>query len=92
VGAAKDWFIKTVTLVNNAFFVYVDPVSWVNRHRLHHKFSDHAGDPNKLREKGSNRISGDLSIIDPLSCVFSGAESGYAPSRRNTFGGTPSSR
>ena len=41
----KDWFIKTVTLVNNAFFVYVDPVSWVNRHRLHHKFSDHAGDP-----------------------------------------------
>ena len=48
----KDWFIKTVTLVNNAFFVYVDPVSWVNRHRLHHKFSDHAGDPNKLDADG----------------------------------------
>jgi stearoyl-CoA desaturase (delta-9 desaturase) len=48
----KDWFIKTVTLVNNAFFVYVDPVSWVNRHRLHHKFSDHPGDPNKLDADG----------------------------------------
>jgi len=48
----KDWFIKTMTLVNNAFFVYVDPVSWVNRHRLHHKFSDHAGDPNKLDSDG----------------------------------------
>ncbi len=43
----KDWFVKTATVVNNAFFVYVDPVSWVNRHRLHHKFADHAGDPNK---------------------------------------------
>jgi stearoyl-CoA desaturase (delta-9 desaturase) len=48
----KDWFIKTVTVVNNAFFVYVDPVSWVNRHRLHHKFSDHPGDPNKLDADG----------------------------------------
>src|SRR5262245_16501704 len=48
----KDWFIKTVTVINNAFFVYVDPVSWVNRHRLHHKFSDHAGDPNKLAADG----------------------------------------
>ncbi len=41
-----------MTLVNNTFFVYVDPVSWVNRHRLHHKFSDHAGDPNKLDSDG----------------------------------------
>jgi len=48
----KEWFIKTVTLVNSAFFVYVDPVSWVNRHRLHHKFSDHPGDPNKLDADG----------------------------------------
>lgn len=48
----KPWFLKTVTLVNNAFFVYVDPVSWVNRHRLHHKFSDHEGDPNKLDADG----------------------------------------
>jgi stearoyl-CoA desaturase (delta-9 desaturase) len=48
----KEWFIKTVTLVNNTVGVYVDPVSWVNRHRLHHKFSDHAGDPNKLDADG----------------------------------------
>lgn len=48
----KDWFIKTVTLVNNTLGVYVDPVSWVNRHRLHHKFSDHPGDPNKLHSDG----------------------------------------
>jgi fatty-acid desaturase len=48
----KEWFIKTVTLVNNSLGIYVDPVSWVNRHRLHHKFADHAGDPNKLAADG----------------------------------------
>lgn len=48
----RPWFIKTVTLVNNAFGVYVNPVSWVGRHRLHHKFSDHEGDPNKLESDG----------------------------------------
>jgi len=48
----KEWFIKTVTLINNTVGVYVDPVSWVNRHRLHHKFSDHPGDPNKLDADG----------------------------------------
>jgi fatty-acid desaturase len=32
--------------------VYVDPVSWVNRHRLHHQFADHVGDPNKLDADG----------------------------------------
>lgn len=48
----KPWFIKAVTLLNNAFGVYVDPVSWVNRHRLHHRFSDQPGDPNKLSEDG----------------------------------------
>jgi stearoyl-CoA desaturase (delta-9 desaturase) len=48
----KPWFTKTVTLVNNAFFVYIDPVGWVNRHRLHHTFSDHPGDPNKLASDG----------------------------------------
>ena len=31
----KEWFIKGVTLVNNTAGVYVDSVSWVNRHRLH---------------------------------------------------------
>ena len=48
----KDWFIKVVTLANNFFGLYVDPIAWVNRHRLHHKYSDHAGDPNKLGSDG----------------------------------------
>ena len=39
----KEWFIKSLTLVNNTVGVYVDPVSWVSRHRLHHKFADHGG-------------------------------------------------
>jgi stearoyl-CoA desaturase (delta-9 desaturase) len=48
----QDWFIKTITLVNNSFGAYVDPIGWVNRHRLHHKHSDHPGDPNKLAADG----------------------------------------
>jgi stearoyl-CoA desaturase (delta-9 desaturase) len=48
----KEWFIKTVTLVNSTVGVYVDPVAWVNRHRLHHRFADHPGDPNKLAADG----------------------------------------
>jgi fatty-acid desaturase len=48
----KDWFIKTVTVTNNLFGLYVDPTAWVNRHRLHHKHSDHPGDPNKLGSDG----------------------------------------
>jgi len=48
----KEWFVKTITVVNNTFGVYVDPVTWVNRHRLHHRFSDHPGDPNKLASDG----------------------------------------
>ena len=48
----KEWFIKAVTVVNNVFGIYVDPIAWVNRHRLHHKNSDHDGDPNKLSGDG----------------------------------------
>jgi fatty-acid desaturase len=48
----KEWFVKTLTVVNNTFGVYINPVTWVNRHRLHHKFSDHPGDPNKLSADG----------------------------------------
>lgn len=48
----KDWFIKLVVVANNFFGVYVDPTAWVNRHRLHHKYSDHPGDPNKLSSDG----------------------------------------
>jgi len=48
----KEWFVKAITVVNNLLFVYIDPVGWVNRHRLHHTFSDHPGDPNKLASDG----------------------------------------
>jgi stearoyl-CoA desaturase (delta-9 desaturase) len=48
----KDWFVKGITVVNNAFGVYVNPISWINRHRLHHRYSDHPGDPNKLSSDG----------------------------------------
>lgn len=48
----KPWFIKTVTIANNTFGVYASPIEWVNRHRLHHKFADHDGDPNKRTEDG----------------------------------------
>ena len=48
----KEWFVKGLTLLNNTFGVYVNPVTWVNRHRLHHTFSDHPGDPNKLASDG----------------------------------------
>ncbi len=48
----QTWFIKLVTIANNFFGLYVDPTAWVNRHRLHHKHSDHPGDPNKLAGDG----------------------------------------
>jgi stearoyl-CoA desaturase (delta-9 desaturase) len=48
----KEWFIKTLTVVNNIFGVYINPTTWVNRHRLHHKFADQPGDPNKLSSDG----------------------------------------
>ena len=48
----KEWFIKSVTIVNNIFALYVNPISWVNRHRLHHKHADHEGDPNKVSADG----------------------------------------
>jgi stearoyl-CoA desaturase (delta-9 desaturase) len=48
----QEWFIKGLALVNNTVGVYVDPVGWVNRHRLHHRFADHPGDPNKLYDDG----------------------------------------
>jgi stearoyl-CoA desaturase (delta-9 desaturase) len=48
----REWFVKAITVVNNTFGVYINPVTWVNRHRLHHRFSDHPGDPNKLSSDG----------------------------------------
>ena len=48
----KGWFIKSTTLACNALAIYVEPRSWVNRHRHHHAFSDRDGDPNKLGVDG----------------------------------------
>ena len=48
----EEWFMKAVAIVNNVFGLYVNPITWVNRHRLHHKNSDHDGDPNKLSGDG----------------------------------------
>jgi fatty-acid desaturase len=48
----KPWFINTMTIANNLLGVYIDPVTWTNRHRLHHRYADHEGDPNKLAEDG----------------------------------------
>src|SRR4051812_10238031 len=48
----KDWFLQSITVLNNTVGIYVNPTTWVNRHRLHHKHSDHEGDPNKLADDG----------------------------------------
>jgi stearoyl-CoA desaturase (delta-9 desaturase) len=50
--AFKPWFINFITLLYNTFGIYVDPVTWVNRHRHHHAFSDRPNDPNKLADDG----------------------------------------
>jgi fatty-acid desaturase len=62
----KEWFMKTVTVVNNVFGLYVEPVSWVNRHRLHHKNADHDGDPNKLSGDGFWRTA--YLCVMPYKC------------------------
>jgi fatty-acid desaturase len=48
----KGWFIKFIVVFYNTAGIYINPVSWVNRHRHHNAFSDHDGDPNKLEEDG----------------------------------------
>ena len=50
--AYKAWFVKFITIFYNTFGIYVNPVTWVNRHRHHHAFADHQYDPNKLAEDG----------------------------------------
>jgi len=63
----KEWFIKGVTVVNNTFAIYVGPIAWVNRHRLHHKHADHAGDPNKLSGDGFWRTA--YLCLMPYQCT-----------------------
>ena len=48
----KPWFIHTITIAANVAGVYMDPLGWCNRHRLHHTFSDQPGDANKLHSDG----------------------------------------
>ena len=48
----KEWFVKAVVVCYNVVGIYINPTTWVNRHRHHHAFSDHDGDPNKLNEDG----------------------------------------
>ncbi len=48
----KEWFIKSIAIFYSMTGVYVNPVTWVNRHRHHHAFSDREGDPNKLADDG----------------------------------------
>jgi stearoyl-CoA desaturase (delta-9 desaturase) len=48
----KPWFAAALTFANSLFAVHVNPIDWVNRHRNHHSYSDHDGDPNKLAEDG----------------------------------------
>jgi stearoyl-CoA desaturase (delta-9 desaturase) len=50
--AFKEWFTKLVTIFNNVAGIYINPMTWVNRHRHHHAFSDHENDPNKLADDG----------------------------------------
>ncbi|HKP37433.1 MAG TPA: fatty acid desaturase [Pyrinomonadaceae bacterium] len=48
----KPWFLKSVIVVYSLTAIYVNPKTWVNRHRHHHAFSDREGDPSKLHEDG----------------------------------------
>lgn len=50
--AFKEWFTKLVTIFNSITGIYINPMTWVNRHRHHHAFSDHENDPNKLADDG----------------------------------------
>ena len=48
----KPGFTKFVSVLFNTVGIYINPTTWVNRHRHHHSFSDQPGDPNKLAEDG----------------------------------------
>jgi len=48
----KGWFVTSITLLFNTVGIYINPRTWVNRHRHHHAFSDQPGDPNKLSTDG----------------------------------------
>ena len=63
----KPWFVHAITVFTNTFCVYINPVTWCNRHRLHHTYADHAGDPNKLERDGLFRTA--WLMLFPYPCV-----------------------
>ena len=75
----KQWFIKAVTVVNCIFGIYVGPIAWVNRHRLHHMHADHPGDPNKLSGDGFWRTA--YLCLMPYQCTENLADDGILQSR-----------
>ncbi len=83
----KEWFIKLVTVVNNIFALYVEPVSWVNRHRLHHRNADHDGDPNKLSSDGFWRTA--YLCVLPYQCQENLASDKILKSRTFRVVGNP---
>lgn len=62
----RPWFIKTITIANSLVGIHINPTTWVNRHRHHHTFSDHPGDPNKLSEDGFWKTM--YRIVVPYRC------------------------
>jgi fatty-acid desaturase len=83
----KEWFIKAVTILNNTFAIYVNPITWVNRHRLHHKNSDHDGDPNKVHSDGFWRTL--YLCLLPYRCQENLASDDILQSRTLRIVGTP---
>jgi fatty-acid desaturase len=83
----KEWFMKAVTVVNNTLGIYVEPVSWVNRHRLHHKNADHDGDPNKLSSDGFWRTA--YLCLLPYQCIENVAGDEILKSRPFRIVGNP---
>jgi fatty-acid desaturase len=72
--AYKEWFIKLVTIINSVAGIYINPITWVNRHRHHHAFSDTENDPNKLAEDGFWKTM--YLCVFPYKCKSSLAKDG----------------
>jgi fatty-acid desaturase len=84
----KPWFTKFISVLYNTVGIYVNPTTWVNRHRHHHVFSDHSGDPNKLAEDGFWRTM--YLCLLPYKCGSNLANDDILKSRSMRFISTPS--
>jgi stearoyl-CoA desaturase (delta-9 desaturase) len=83
----EDWFTKLISVVYNTVGIYVNPTTWVNRHRHHHVFSDHPGDPNKLAEDGFWKTM--YLCLLPYKCGSNLANDPILKSRSMRFISTP---